>query len=309
MIAYIFRRLLMAIPVLWGIATIVFALMFLVPGDPARLLLGQHGDPETLASIRKELGLDKPIYIQYGRFIGRLIVGDLGQSYRQRRPVSEIIAERFPATLKLTVAAVVLAVIFGVIAGILAATYQHSLIDDFVMAGSLFGVSIPIFWLGMMLILLFASKLGWLPVAGYGENGDLGHLILPAFSLSAVSIGYIARMTRSSMLEVVHQDYVRTAQAKGLNKSKVILKHALKNALIPVVTVVGLDFAGLLGGAVATETVFAWPGLGRAMVDAIRMRDLPVVEGGVIFLALVFVIVNLIVDILYSYIDPRISYQ
>ena len=298
----------MTIPVLWGIATIVFVLMFIVPGDPARLLLGQHGDPAVVKRIRAELGLDRPVYVQYARFLGKLARGDLGTSYRQRRAVAEIIGERFPATLRLTLASLFMAVILGMSAGILAAMYRGSIVDDIVMAGSMIGVSTPVFWLGMMLIVLFASYLEWFPVAGYGDGG-LAYLVLPALSLSAVSVGYITRMTRASMLEVIGQDYVRTAQAKGLSKAQVILKHALKNALIPVVTVIGVDLASLLGGAVATETVFAWPGLGRAAVDAIRMRDLPVVEGVVIFLAFVFVIVNLIVDLSYAYLDPRISYD
>jgi len=296
----------MVIPILLGVATIIFILMFLVPGDPARLLMGQHGDERVLENIRHEMGLDKPVYVQYMRFIGKLLKGDLGRSYRQKRPVALIIRERFPATAKLAVASMILAIIIGITAGIIAALYRNRVWDWVVMVFSLTGISIPVFWLGMMLILLFASGLGWLPVGGYGKSGDLRHLFLPAISLSSISIGYISRMMRSSMLEVISKDYIRTARAKGLSEKAVILHHALRNAFIPVITVIGINFASLLGGAVATETVFAWPGLGRATVDAIRVRDLPVVEGCVLFLAFIFVLANLLVDLSYGWLDPRI---
>jgi len=306
MTTYIIRRLFMVIPILLGAATIVFALMFIVPGDPARLLMGQHSDEQTLATIKKELGLDQPVYIQYVKFIGRLARGDLGMSYRQKRPVAQIIRERFPATVKLAVTSMIIAVIVGVAAGILAASFRNTVLDWLVMIFSLSGISMPVFWLGMMLILVFASGLGWLPVGGYGRSGDLRHIALPALSLAAISVGYIARMMRSSMLEVIGKDYIRTARAKGLSRRTVILRHALRNAFIPVITLIGINFASLLGGAVATETVFAWPGLGRATIDAIRVRDLPVVEGCVMFLALIFVIANLLVDLSYAWLDPRI---
>ena len=309
MTSYIIRRLLMLIPILIGVATIVFILMYIVPGDPARLMMGQHADQATLQSIRHEMGLDQPVYIQYIRFLGRLARGDLGVSYRQQRPVAEIIRERFPATAKLAAASMVIAIVLGIGAGILAAVYRNTFIDWMMMVLSLSGISMPVFWLGMMLILLFASVLGWLPVGGYGNNGGLRYLLLPAVSLAAVSVGYIARMMRSTMLEVIHKDYIRTARAKGLTEKTVILRHTLRNAFIPVITIIGVNFASLLGGAVATETVFAWPGLGRATVDAIRMRDIPVVEGCVIFLAVVFVLVNLLVDISYAWLDPRIHYD
>lgn len=296
----------MTIPILLGVATIVFILMFVVPGDPARMLMGQHGDEATLAAIRHEMGLDQPVYVQYAKYIGRLARGDLGVSYRQKRPVARIIAERFPATLKLAVVSMIIAVVFGVAAGIIAAYFRNGVLDWLVMIVSLTGISMPVFWLGMMLILLFASGLGWLPVGGYGRSGDFRHIFLPAISLAAISTGYIARMMRSSLLEVIGKDFIRTARAKGLREIVVVLRHALRNALIPVVTIIGVNFASLLGGAVATETVFAWPGLGRAVVDAIRIRDLPMVEGCVIFLAAIFVIANLVVDISYAWLDPRI---
>ena len=308
MAPFILRRLFALIPVLWGIATLIFALMFLVPGDPARLLMGQHGDEATLKALRRELGLDRPVHVQYGRFLERLVQGDLGRSYRQRRPVTEIIAERFPATLKLASAAVILATAFGMAAGLLAAFRSHTWIDNVVTTIALFGISMPVFWVGLLLILLFAAKLGWLPVAGFGEGG-LRHLILPATALSLVLMGYVTRMTRSSMLEVASGDYIRTAAAKGASPARTHFVHALRNAANPIVTIIGLNLAGLLGGAVATETVFAWPGLGRALVDAIFSRDLPVVEGCVIVLACVFVVVNLAVDCLYVILDPRISYD
>ncbi len=306
MTTYIIRRLFMTLPILLGVATIVFILMFIVPGDPARLLMGQHGDEETLRAIRREMGLDRPVYVQYARYIGRLAQGDLGMSYRQRRPVARIIRERFPATLKLAAASMIIAIAFGMAAGIVAAVYRNGILDWLVMVFSLSGISMPVFWLGMMLILLFASGLGWFPVGGYGRSGDLRHLFLPAISLAAVSTGYIARMMRSSMLEVLGKDYIRTARAKGLSEKAVMLRHALRNAFIPVATIIGINFASLLGGAVATETVFAWPGLGRATVDAIRVRDLPMVEGCILFLAVIFVLANLAVDLSYAWLDPRI---
>ncbi len=309
MISYVIGRFFMIIPILLGVATIVFALMFIVPGDPARLMMGQYGDERTLELIRHELGLDQPVHIQYVRFIGRIVKGDLGMSYRQKRPVAEIIRERFPATAKLAVTSMAIAVVFGVGAGVVASMYRNHALDWIVMVLSLTGISMPVFWLGMMLILIFASGLGWLPVGGYGRGVDIRHLALLALSLSMVSIGYIARMMRSSMLEVIGKDYIRTARAKGLSERVVILRHGLRNAFIPVITVIGINFAALLGGAVATETVFAWPGLGRATVDAIRVRDLPVVEGCILFLALLFVLANLFVDLSYAWLDPRIRYD
>ena len=309
MYGFILKRLALAVPVMLGIATIIFLLMFFIPGDPVRMLMGQHGDPETEAEIRADLGLDKPLHVQYFRFLGRLLKGDLGRSYRQRRPVKEILLERLPATLKLGTAALCLAVFFGVTAGIIAALNRNKPLDGAVMVASLVGISTPVFWLGLMLMLVFASRLKWLPVAGYGTNGDLRHLVLPAVSLSLVYLGYIARITRSSLLEVIGMEFLRTARAKGLGKRVAAIKHGLRNALIPIVTVIGLNFAGLLGSAVATETVFAWPGIGRTMVLAIGMRDVPVIEGGVIILSLSFVLINLLVDVSYSFIDPRIRLE
>ncbi len=317
--AYLLRRILSLIPTIFGITTIIFFLMFLIPGDPVRMLLGQHGDEQTRKEITAELGLDKPMAVQYWNYMTRLIQGDFGRSYKQDRPVIDIIKEKLPATMLLALNGVVFSVIFGVLAGLIAAVRQNKITDAVVMIISLIGISTPVFWLGLLLILLFASRtfdgspvvFGILPVSGYGEPGwdRVRHLILPALSLSAIGVGYIARMTRSSVLEVIRQDYIRTASAKGLSKTRVLLKHTLRNALVPVVTIIGLDFAALLGGAVATETVFSWPGLGKVIVDAIRQLDGPLVEAGVMFMALVFVMTNILVDALYVLIDPRIRLE
>ncbi len=300
---YIVRRLLWLPVVLWGIATLVFFVLFAIPGDPARLMAGQHADEAALQAVRARLHLDRPLPERYAAYLGRLARGDLGESYRQRRPVSELIAERFPATALLAVTAVTLASIIGVGAGLAAAARPRSLVDAVAMGLALLGVSMPVFWLGMLLILLFAAGLRWFPVGGYG---GVSHLVLPAVTLAAVSAGTIARMTRSSVLENVSRGYVQAARARGLSRRQAILRHAFPNALLPIVTVIGLDLAGLLGGAVATETVFSWPGLGRAIMDAVRARDVPVVEGGVLFLAAVFVVTNLVVDLLYAVLDPRV---
>ncbi|MCD6288408.1 MAG: ABC transporter permease [Candidatus Hydrogenedentes bacterium] len=310
MVSYIARRLIMAVPVVLGVATIVFVLMFLIPGDPVRLMMGQRSDPALEAQIRAEMGLDKPVAVQYIRFMGRIVRGDLGYSLSKRRKVTDILLERLPATIYLGLTSLIIAVLIGVPAGIIAAVRQNKFTDGAVMTISLLGVSTPVFWLALMMIIVFAVKLGWFPVSGYGDGGiDLRHLTLPAVSLSAISVGYIARITRSSMLEVLKQDYMRTARAKGARGSAVVLKHGLKNALIPVVTVIGVNFANVLGGAVATETVFAWPGVGRAMIDALRVRDIPMIEGGVILLATAFVLANLAVDVMYSFLDPRVRLE
>jgi peptide/nickel transport system permease protein len=316
---YIARRLLGALPVLLAAATIVWFLMFVLPGDPARLIAGGQGiDPRVLESIRDEWGLDAPAPMQYLRYLGKLLRGDLGVSYDQRRPVAEIIGDHFPPTLILATAAVVLAAGGGMFLGSLAAFARHRLLDDLILLLALLGTSTPVFWLGLMLMLLFASQLGWLPVLGYGLDGavvpwtgvrlpEWDHLVLPAATLSLVSLGAIARLTRASLLETGGAEYLVTAAAKGASRLRVFTRHALKNALIPIVTIVGIDFAAMLGGAVATEYVFAWPGLGKTIVRAIALKDLPVVEGGVLVLTLIFVLVNLAVDLLYVRLDPRID--
>ena len=292
------------VPVVFGITLLVFALNALALGDPARAAMGQRADPETLERLRREYALDRPLPVQYLTWLGRLAQGDLGQSFREQRPVLDVITERLPATARLAVAATLIAVVAGIGMGALAAARAGSPLDHLVMGAAVLGISTPVFWLGMMLALLFAVTLGWLPVSGYG-NGSLAHLVLPALTLGALHTGTVARMTRSSLLEVIRQDYVGVARAKGLSERVVLFKHALRNALIPVVTVIGIGLADLLVGAPLTETVFAWPGVGRLLVSAVGQRDVPVVMGAVLLFALVYVLGNLIVDLAYLAIDPR----
>jgi ABC-type dipeptide/oligopeptide/nickel transport system permease component len=301
--AYVLRRLVLAVPTLVGVTLVVFALIRLVPGDPARLVLGLQASEEEVQRLRVQLGLDQPLPVQYARFLVRLLQGDLGRSVVTGEPVLREIGARLPATVQLAVTSTVVATLAGVAAGVVSATRQYSWWDYAVMTVALFGISLPVFWLGLMLMLLFSVHLRWLPAGGYGTPA---HLVLPTVTLAAFSVAIIARMTRSSLLEVLHQDYVRTAWAKGLSSRAVVLRHALKNALIPVVTVIGLQFGGLLGGAILTETVFAWPGMGRLLVGAIVARDYPVVQGTVLVFAALFTLVNLAVDVLYAYVDPRI---
>jgi len=305
-ISYIIRRVLLAIPVLVGVVTLVFLSLRLMPGDPALIMAGEAAPQEVVERIRDQLGLDRPLLVQYGIYMGNLLRGDLGQSVRTRREVTREIGFRFPATMELAAASMAIAMVFGVLAGVVSATKQYSILDYSTMVGALFGISIPVFWFGLMAMWVFSVQLGWFPVGG---RGTIRHLVLPAITLGAMSTGMIARMTRSSMLEVMRQDYVRTARAKGVTERVVQLKHALRNALIPVLTIAGLQFGTLLGGSVLTETVFTWPGVGRLMVDSIMNRDYPVVQGAVLLIALVFTGVNLLVDIAYSFVDPRIRYD
>jgi ABC-type dipeptide/oligopeptide/nickel transport system permease component len=328
---YVLRRLVLLVPTLLGMSILTFSLIHLVPGDPAQVMLGERATPEAIANLRKELGLDRPLYVQYGRFLGGLLTGDLGRSLKTREKIVIEMAERFPATFELALAAILFSGVFGVFAGILAARYRRSFFDVFVMAGSLAGVSMPIFWLGLLMILLFSVKLGWLPLAGriapafavprltgfllidtlvagkpLAFIDAVRHLVLPAVVLGTIPLAVIARMTRAAVLDVLTQDYVRTAWAKGLSEARVLLVHVLKNALIPTITVIGLQFGYLLGGAIITETIFAWPGVGRWLVLAVAARDFRAVQGGVLLLATVFVLVNLAVDLLYAVADPRI---
>lgn len=303
---YILRRLFLLIPVMLGVSFVVFTIMFFTPGDPVRVMLGERAPEAEIEAMRERMGLNEPFVVQFGSFVFNAVRGDLGRSLVTRRPVFDELYSRFPATLQLAAAGVLVAVLMGIPIGIVSATKQYSVFDGMSMALALVGVSMPNFWQGMMMILLFSITLGVLPSSGYGT---FMHLILPALTIGTSSAAIITRMTRSSMLEVVRQDYIRTARAKGLSERVVINHHALKNALIPIVTVIGLQFGYLLGGAVLTETIFSWPGVGRFMVDAIRQRDYPVVQGGVLLLALTFSVVNLFVDILYAYIDPRIKAQ
>ncbi len=302
---YLVRRLLYTIPTLVGVSVAVFLLVRLIPGDPARVIAGLLATNEDVDRLRVELGLNRPLYVQYALFMRDILSGNLGISALTRTPVLIEIGSRFPATLMLAITSTVLATGLGVVAGVSSAASYNSWFDYAVMTVALAGVSIPVFWLGIMLMLVFAVHLHWLPAGGYGGPD---HLILPAITLAAFSLAIIARITRSSLLETLEADYVRTAQAKGLPHRLVIYQHALRNALIPVITVIGLQFGTLLGGAVLTETTFAWPGLGRLLVGAISSRDYPVIQGVVLIFAVLFVLVNLAVDVLYAYVDPRIRY-
>lgn len=306
MYQYILRRLVLTIPVVIGVSIIVFSIIRLLPGDPARALAGVQATPEYVQQVRERYGLDEPIPVQYWNFISSAARGDLGVSTFSRRPVTTELGERFPRTLVLAGLSLFLATVVGVSAGIVSATKRNSIFDNASMLAALVGVAAPVFWLALMLQLLFSVQLRWFPATGMGS---MRHLVLPAITLGMASAALMARITRSSMLDVLKQDYITTARAKGLAEKVVIYKHALKNALIPVVTVLGLQFGILLGGAVLTETVFAWPGVGRLLVDAILRRDYPVVQGTVMMLAFLFVIINLVVDIIYAFIDPRIHYQ
>lgn len=305
MYGYILRRLLLAVPVLIGVSILVFSIIRFIPGDPARAIAGVHASPEYIEQVRKELLLDEGLHIQYSVYMINLLQGDLGRSTFTRRPVTTELTQRFPNTLVLAVTAMAIATAIGMSAGIISATKRYSMFDNFSMLAALIGVAAPVFWLGVMFQILFSVNLGWFPSGGIGS---LKHLFLPALTLGLATAALIARITRSSMLEVLGQDYITTARSKGLIERVVIYKHAFKNALIPVVTVMGLQFGTLLGGAVLTETVFSWPGIGRLMVDSILTRDYPVVQGAVLLLAVFFVMINLVVDVIYAFLDPRISY-
>ncbi|MEC1179713.1 ABC transporter permease [Metasolibacillus meyeri] len=319
MTKYIIRRLLQTIPVLIGVSILVFSLMFLIPGDPARVMAGEGASEQTIENLREKLGLNDPAYVQYGRFMSSAIKGDLGNSVRTGRPVMDEISTRFWVTVELAIYSTILAVFIGLIAGIVSAVRHYTLTDIFIMIIALFGLSMPNFWLGLVLIQWFA--LGNLPFdtdmpkwlfdiihmrpSGWGESWR--QMVLPVITLGTGGAAIIARMTRSSMLEVIGQDYIRTARAKGVSERIVIYRHALKNALIPVVTVIGLEFGGFLGGAVLTETIFAINGMGRLTIDAIRQRDFPIVQGTVLVISVIFVLVNLLVDVSYKLLNKRID--
>jgi peptide/nickel transport system permease protein len=306
MTRYILGRLVSLVPVLLGVSLLVFGILKLVPGDVAQVLVGTEGTAEDVQNIRHTLGLDQPVYVQYGLFLVHLVQGDLGRSAVTRRPVVDEISSRIRPTMELGLSALAIAVVVGLTAGVISATRQYTIWDHAATLIALLGVSMPIFWLGLMLMLLFSVSLGWLPSSGAGTPAQL---VLPAIALGSASSAIIARQTRSGLLEVLRQDYVRTARAKGLVERVVVLRHALKNALIPTVTVVGLQVGYLLGGAVLTETVFARPGLGRLLVDSIASRDIVVVQATIMLLSTVFVLVNLGVDLLYVGLDPRIRFE
>ncbi|KZD27664.1 MULTISPECIES: nickel ABC transporter permease [Bacillus cereus group] len=304
MLMFIFRRILQLIPVLFGVVFVVFLIMQMVPGDPALLIAGEGASKETVQQIRHQLGLDKPFIMQYFSYIGNILQGDFGVSIRSNRPVLDEVLIRLPITIELALCSIVITVVIGMIAGIISATKQYSWTDVSIMIIALLGVSLPSFWFGLMLIFYFSVQIQIFPVSGWGT---WMHMVLPALTLGASGAAIVARMTRSSMLDVIRQDYIRTARAKGVKERVVIYKHALRNALIPVITVVGLQFGTLLGGTVLVESVFAINGLGRLIVDAIRMRDLPMLQGGVLIASVIFVLVNLIVDILYRHFNKRIE--
>lgn len=299
---YIARRLLQTIVVLWGVSFIAFGVMFLA-GDPASAMVGEDWTREQIAAFRRQMGFDQPWYVQYGRFLSRAARGDLGVSLRQRQPNLNLVLERMPATLELTAAAMFLSIVLALPAGVISAARRNTWLDNAASLTAILGQSMPAFWLGIMLILIVGVGLRWTPVAG---RGGLEHLILPALTLSAYPIARNARMMRSSVLEVLGQAYVTTARSKGLREIVVLTRHAVRNALIPVVTLIGLEFGALLGGAVITESIFAWPGVGRLTVQAIYGRDIPLVQAAVIVLAAIFVLINLVVDLCYVVLDPRI---
>jgi len=286
---------------------VVFLMLYLIPGDPASIYLGENkATPERIAQIRHSLGLDRPLYVQYGDFLWKALRGDLGRSVQTNRPVAQEIGDRLPKTLQLAVAAMLLATVFGVTLGVVCGLKQNTWIDTVAMLFALVGVSMPVFWLGLLLIMFFAVRLGWLPAT---SNDGVRGLILPAVSLALLSTATLARLVRSSIIEVLHQEFLTTTRAKGLHERVVVLRHALPNALIPVITVIGLQFGSLLSGAVITETVFARPGLGKLVVDSIQNKDFPVVQGVILVLASTYVIINLLVDLSYAVIDPRVRLQ
>ena len=303
---FITRRLLLAVPTLFGVLVVAFLLLYVAPGDPVEAMIGERADSATIARLRAELHVDDPLPKRFGHYVSRVVVGDLGRSYITDRPIAQDIRERFPKTLQLAGAAMLLAVCFGVTLGVLSARNPGGLVDRFALGLAYLGVSFPVFWVGLLLILLFAVTLKWLPPSGYG---GLRFLVLPAFTLGMRSIAFQARMTRSAMLDALNADFVRTARAKGLGEWLVTVRHALRNALIPVITVIGLDFGSYLTGSILTETIFSWPGIGRYVVNAISRRDLPAIQGSVLFLSTVFVIVNLLTDLAYAKADPRVRFQ
>lgn len=304
---FIFKRLLMMIPVLLGVTLVVFTIMYFTPGDPASIILGDMATEEDRALFNEQNGLNGSFVEQYFTYMKKVIVeGDMGTSYTTKLSVTSEILSRFPTTFKLAGISIVLACVIGIVCGIISATRQYSLFDHIATGASLIGVSLPNFWQGMMLIIVFSAWLGWLPPSGFSTPA---HWILPAITIGTSSAANIMRMTRSSMLEVIRQDYIRTARSKGQKESIVIWKHALRNALIPIITVVGLNFGKLLGGAVLTESIFSIAGIGKLMVDAIKAKNTPLVQGGVLFIAVVMCFVNLLVDVLYAYVDPKIRSQ
>ena len=306
MLKYIIRRIVLLIPVLLAVTVLIFTLLYFTPGDPVLTILGDELTPESYAEVQADLGLDQPYLIQLGRYIWNVLHGDFGKSYMTGMPVADDLLSRFPTTLKLSLLSITLSILVAIPLGVLSATHQNQLLDTIARLVSLIWVSMPIFWLGLLLMLVFAVELKWLPPSGfYGPK----YWVLPVLALGMEMTGGILRTTRSSMLEVIRQDYIRTARAKGASENQVIFHHALKNAMIPVITVIGIRLGNCLGGSVMTESIFSIPGLGKFMVDAIKQRDYPIVQGGVLLIALTFGLINLIIDIIYAFIDPRIKSQ
>ena len=306
MLTFIARRLLLAVPTLLGVLVVVFLLIYVAPGDPVQEMVGERADAETIARLRAELRLDDPLPVQFATYAGGVLRGDLGRSYITNRPILDDLLDRFPNTLQLAGAAMLLAAVLGIGIGVITARRPGGWLDRLALGGTYLGISFPVYWVGLILILVFAVELRWLPPSGYG---GIEYLVLPALALGSRSIAFLARVTRSAMLEVLGSDLVRTARAKGLPERGVVVRHALRNALIPIITVLGLDFGYYLTGSILTETIFSWPGLGRYVVNAISRRDLPAIQGSVLFLSVVFVAVNLITDLAYAKADPRVAYD
>jgi peptide/nickel transport system permease protein len=306
MARYLVRRLLLTVPVLFGVATLVFALIHLVPGDPAQAMLGEGASQEEVDRLRTSLGLDRPLPAQYAAFLSGLVRGDLGTSFRYNTPVTQQITARLGNTAMLAFAAMAVAIVFAIPLGIIAAVFRGRAPDHIAMTLALAGISMPNFWLGPLLAILFAVYLGWLPVSG---TGSLAHLVLPAVTLGAALSAILARMTRASLLEELRELYVLAARARGLSGARAVLRHAFRNSLIPVVTIIGLQFGAVLTGTIITETIFAWPGLGRLLIQAINFRDYPLVQGCILFISVTYVLMNLLTDLTYGYLDPRIRYE
>lgn len=305
-LGFLLRRILLTAPVLLGVATLVFSLIHLVPGDPAQSMLGESAAPQDIAALRTRLGLDRPLLVQYGVFLRGAVTGDLGRSFRTGQPVTTMLAERVPATAELALAAMAVAILLAVPLGVVAAVWRGTAIDHGAMTFSLAGISIPNFWLGPLLAIVFALELGWLPVSG---RGSFAHLVLPAVSLGLALAAILARMTRASLLEELGELYVRAARARGVSRAWAVVRHALANSLVPVVTIVALQFGAVLTGAVITETIFAWPGIGRLLIQSIGFRDYPMLQGCILLIAVTYVAVNLATDLLYGWLDPRIRLE
>ena len=306
MIRFLLRRLALVVPTLLGVLVVSFLLLYVAPGDPVQAMVGERADSATIVRLRKELRLDRPLPVQFGHYAGRLLQGDLGNSYITRRPILRELLQRFPYTLRLALAAMVLASTLGILVGVVGAWRPGTWWDRVLTLGAYLGVSFPVYWVGLVLILVFAVTLRWLPPSG---SWGLVYLVLPAVTLGMRSIAVIARMTRAALQEALQSDFIRTARAKGLGETRVVLHHGLRNALLPVITVLGLDFGSYLTGSILTETIFSWPGVGRYVLNAIEKRDLPAVQGAILFLSVLFVLVNLLTDLAYAKADPRVAYD